>query len=166
MENCRVCTHLIAGTRRSAFSGRSGRRSMNTNRSRTRAVSCLLALGVVVITYGLFADPSRAWPNLLLDGFYVTTLGLSAMLFLATQRLTGARWSANLRRIPEAITAVLPITAVLMLLLYFGRETIFPWSRAGAFAQDPAIAGKARYLQTPWVFTRMVVDLMLWCGFA
>jgi hypothetical protein len=139
---------------------------MNTTRSRHAIAFGLVALGVVGIIYGLFTVPARIWPNLLLDSFYGTSLGVAAMFFLATQRLTGARWSASLRRIPEAITAVLPIMAVIMLLLYFGRETLFPWSRAGAFAQEPAIAGKVRYLQTPWVFARMAVVLLLWSAFA
>jgi hypothetical protein len=140
---------------------------MNTTRSRHAIAFCLVALAAVVIGYGLSAAPARVRPNLLLDSFYGTSLGVAAMFFLATQRLTGARWSASLRRIPEAITAVLPIMAVLMLLfLYFGRETLFPWSRAGAFAQEPAIAGKVRYLQTLWVFARMAVVLLLWSGFA
>jgi hypothetical protein len=139
---------------------------MNTTRSRHAIAFCLVALAVVVIIYGLAAVPGRAWPNLLLDGFYGTSLGVSAMFFLVTQRLTGARWSASLRRIPEAITAVLPIMSVLMLVLYFGREMLFPWSRAGAFVQEPAIAGKVSYLQTPWVFARMAVVLLLWSAFA
>src|SRR5690348_14589686 len=60
---------------------------------------CLIAVGAVVAVYGLYSDPDRTWPSLLLNGFYVTTLALSAIFFLATQRLTGARWSASLRRI-------------------------------------------------------------------
>jgi hypothetical protein len=139
---------------------------MNTTRSGTRIASCLVALGSLVAAYGVFAVPARAWPNLLLDSVYVTSLGVSALFFLAMQRLTGARWSASLRRIPEAFTLMLPVMAVLMPLLYFGRTTIFAWSRAGAFAQEPAIAGKVRYLQAPWVFARMLVVLLLWSGFA
>jgi hypothetical protein len=125
----------------------------------------LVALAVVATAYGLVADPGRVWPNLLLDTFYVVSLGIAAMFFIATQRVTGARWSASLRRIPEAFTMVLPLVAVLMLVLYFGRTTLFPWSRPGAFAHEPAIAGKAQYLQTPWVFGRMVAVLLLWSGF-
>lgn len=132
----------------------------------TRIAWCFLGLAIVVVAYGLLAAPDRVWPNLLLDGFYVTALGVSAMFFLATQRLAGSRWSASLRRIPEAFTPVLPIMAVLMLLLYFGRETLFPWSRPNAFADAPAIAGKAQYLQTPWVFGRMAFALALWSAFA
>ena len=127
---------------------------------------CLIAVGAVVAAYGLYSDPDRTWPSLLLNGFYVTTLALSAIFFLATQRLTGARWSASLRRIPEAFALALPVLALLMLVLYFGRQHLFPWARPGIFAHAPAIAGKVRYLQTPWVFARMAFALAAWISFA
>jgi len=75
----------------------------------------LVILGAGIAIYGLRSAPDRTWPNLLLGGFYVTSLALSAMFFFATQRLTGARWSANLRRIPEAYALGLPVFTVLML---------------------------------------------------
>jgi hypothetical protein len=126
----------------------------------------LIFLGAIVVVFGLYSAPDRTWPNLLLNGFYFTSLALSAMFFLATQRLTGARWSASLRRIPEAFMLALPVAAVLMLVLFFGREIIFPWARSGAFANAPAIAGKAQYLQIPWVFARLAVALLAWIAFA
>jgi hypothetical protein len=126
----------------------------------------LILVGASVVVFGLLSAPDRTWPNLLLNGFYLTSLALSAMFFLATQRLTGARWSASLRRIPEAFMLALPVAAVLMLVLFFGREIIYPWARAGAFANASAIAGKARYLQIPWVFARMGVALLSWIVFA
>ena len=60
----------------------------------------------------------RIWPNLLLDGFYPLSLGVAAMFFIATQRATSARWSAGLRRIPEAFMCALPVAALLMLPLF------------------------------------------------
>ena len=126
----------------------------------------LIAIGVLVAAYGLYSDPARTWPNLLLNGFYFTSLSLSALFFLATQRATNARWSASLRRIPEAFSLALPVAAVLMMLLYFGRQYLFPWTHPGIFANAPAIAGKVHYLQPPWVFTRMLFCLAIWIIFA
>ena len=134
---------------------------------RSRIVSsCLVILGAGIAIYGLRSAPDRTWPNLLLGGFYVTSLALSAMFFFATQRLTGARWSANLRRIPEAYALGLPVFTVLMLALYFGWQFIYPWSRPGVFAHAPSIAGKAHYLKPAWVFARMALALLSWSFFA
>lgn len=134
---------------------------------RNRIIPALLiVLGGIAATYGLYAAPGRTWPNLLLDGFYFASLAVSAVVFLATQRLTGARWSASLRRIPEAFMMTLPVAVVLMLALFFGRETLYPWIRPGAFTSAPATAGKAQYLQPSWVFGRTIVILLAWVAFA
>lgn len=126
----------------------------------------LLLVGIISAVYGVIFAPERAWPNLLLNGFYIASAGVSAMFFLAAQRATGARWSASLRRVPEAFLPILPLAAVLMLALFFGRHVLYSWSNPGAMAAEPAIAGKLRYLQPPWVFTRMVIVLVTWMVFA
>src|SRR5438874_6765733 len=135
-----------------------------SSRNQTVALA-LVAVGAVIAVYGVFVDPKRAWPSLLLNGFYFASLALSALFFISTQRLTGARWSASLRRIPEAFMAALPYGAVLLLVLYFGRHWIFPWSDPSIFAHEPlvngkVIAGRATYLQVPFVFERLVVCVL------
>lgn len=136
-----------------------------SSRSRTFPVF-LVALGAAVAIYGLLAAPERTWPNLLLDGFYLASLGVSAIFFLAVTRAAGARWSANLRRVPEAFTGVLPVAAVLLALVFFGRHTLFPWMRPDYFANAKPNAGNAHYLNPPWVFVRMAFTLAMWIIFA
>jgi hypothetical protein len=113
--------------------------------------------------------PERFWPNLLLDGFYAVSLCVSAMFFLATQRATSARWSAGLRRIPEAFFCSIPVVLLLLIPLVAldgARATLFAWSRPDAFAGAPAIAGKVQYLRAPFVFARMAFVAIVWILFA
>ena len=113
--------------------------------------------------------PDRFWPNWLLDGFYAVSLCVSAMFFLATQRATSARWSAGLRRVPEAFFCAIPIFVLLlvpMVALDGARTSLFAWSRPGAFAHAPAIAGKVQYLRAPFVFARMAFVAVVWILFA
>jgi hypothetical protein len=124
--------------------------------------AALVAAGVITAVHGLITAPARTWANLLLDGFYVGTLAVSAMFFLATQRLAGARWSAGLRRIPEAFATLMPVGAAAMLLVFVGRHALYPW--ADSHAHLPG--GRAIYLHGPFVLARMVVVVALWCGFA
>ena len=126
----------------------------------------LLVVGTIAAAYSLTAAPARAWPNLLLNSFYIASAGVAAMFFLATQRAAGARWSASLRRVPEAFLPILPVAGVLMLAVFFGRHVLYSWSNPGAFTFEPAIAGKLRYLQPSWVFTRMVIVVVAWMVFA
>jgi hypothetical protein len=135
--------------------------------SRHRLVpAALAAVGALAAIYAVRAAPERAWPNLLLDGFYVVSLSVSAIFFAASQRVTGARWSASLRRVPEAIMGGMPVAAVLILIVLFGRQRLFPWTRPGVFDHEPAIAGKVKYLATSFVYARMVAALGLWVLFA
>lgn len=135
-----------------------------SRRSRTVAIAITM-IGLGAVVYGLRTAPERAWAHLLLDGFYVASLGVAGLFFLVSQRVTGARWSAGLRRIPESIMLLLPIASMLMLALFFGANRIFPWMQAGFFAHAPAIAGKVTYLRPSGVFARTIISLALWTGF-
>lgn len=109
----------------------------------------------------------RVWTSLLVDGFYLTSLAVSAIFFAATQRLTGARWSVGLRRIPEAWALTLPVGAAMLLgAAVFGREALYPWARPGAFSGEPDFAGKIVYLRPAFVLARMAIVLAIWMGFA
>jgi hypothetical protein len=121
-----------------------------------------VAASTAIAIRGFRSDPQRTWANLLLDAFYLLSLGVSALLFLATQRLAGSRWSLGLRGIPEALASILPVAALFLVPLYFGREWIFPWSRPGAFEGAPALAGKAVYLRVPFAFARMAIAVSSW----
>jgi len=135
--------------------------------TRYRVVMLVLVIaGAGAALLGLRSDPERIWPNLLLNGFYVTSLALSAMFFLATQRAAGARWSASLRRIPEAFMLALPIASCLMLTVFLGRDILYTWGRPDGLADETGFAGKVQYLQPPLVFARAVIALSLWTAFA
>src|SRR5215469_14715966 len=135
--------------------------------TRYRVVMLVLVIaGAGAALLGLRSDPERIWPNLLLNGFYVTSLALSAMFFLATQRAAGARWSASLRRIPEAFMLALPIASFLMLTVFLGRDILYTWGRPDGLADETGFAGKVQYLQPPLVFARAVIALSLWTAFA
>ncbi len=135
---------------------------------RVRALALvLIVLGAATAIVGVILAPERTWPNLLVDFSYLATVGVSALFFMAAQSLTGARWSASLRRVPEAFTAILPVGALLVIIaVFFGRSVLYPWSHPGGLAHEPAFAGKNQYLQPSWVFIRMIIVLASWLIFA
>jgi len=131
--------------------------------SRKQAIAAVVLVnGAIAAVWGLVALPERTWPNLLLDSFYMTSLAVSALFFIASQRSAGARWSANLRRIPEAFMAAMPVASLLLASLFLGRRHLFPWAQPGVFAHAPRIAGKVQYLEPNWVLARIVLALVLW----
>jgi hypothetical protein len=140
--------------------------SFKASPANQRIATVLLVNGAVAAVWGLGALPERTWPSLLLNSFYMTSLSVSAILLIATQRAAGARWSANLRRIPEAFMLALPVASLLLISLFSGRQHLFPWARQGAFDHAPRIAGWVQYLDAPWIFVRIVLALALWNLFA
>jgi Ni/Fe-hydrogenase subunit HybB-like protein len=123
---------------------------------RNAACGVVLA-GAAAAAIGVAGDPQRTWPELLLNSFYIVGASLGGMVFIAIHYLSGAAWSASIRRIPEAMMAAVPVSAVLMLSLFFGREWIYPARDSGAHA---------RYLGTPFFFGRMALFVVLWTIFA
>ena len=107
----------------------------------------------------------RIWADLLVNGFYFLSLALAGLVFLAIQYLAGAGWWSAIRRVPEALMTVIPLAAVPMLALYFGRGTLYPWTHP-ELLHDPVVAGKSAYLNTPFFFARMLLFLAVWSGFA
>jgi hypothetical protein len=130
---------------------------------RGQALAFGLALaGMTASLIALGRDPARAWSHLLLDTFYLLSMSLAALLFVAIQFLTAARWSACLRRIPEALMAALPAAAVLMLSLTLTRGAIGPSLHRDALV-SPA---KALYLSTPFMTARALLMLGAWVWLA
>jgi hypothetical protein len=123
-----------------------------------RNAACgIVFVGAAAAAIGLAGDPLRTWPQLLLNSFYIVSVALGGMVFIALHYLSGAAWSAGIRRVPEAMMAAVPMSAVLMLSLFFGRDWIYPGRYSGAHAL---------YLGTPFFFGRMALFVILWTIFA
>jgi hypothetical protein len=129
--------------------------------ARTRYVAWgLVIAGAMAAAFGLAGDPQRTWPDLLLNGYYMIALALAGVVFISLQYLCGAAWSANIRRIPEAMMAVLPVAGLLMMSVFFGRQWLYAASHARA-----ATSSKALYLATPFFFGRMALFVAVWAAF-
>ena len=137
-------------------------------RAKLRLPIALAAAGAVALVVGLLVTPERTWLNLLVDGFYVLSLGVSALFFITTQRLSSAKWSASIRRVPEALMMVMPAACVLMLVLFIGFRSIYPWMSPGALDHEPLPfkPGRELWLTPAFVYARMVAVLALWTFFA
>jgi hypothetical protein len=138
--------------------------------SMLRVPIVLCAIGVIALAAGLATDSDRAWLNLLVDGFYVLSLGVLATFFIGAQRLAHSKWWSPIRRIPEAFSMLLPVGAVLMIVLAFGFRTLYPWTDAHSpdmAAENEIIrAGRFTYLAPPFVYARMIIITGVWIGFA
>lgn len=92
-------------------------------------VSGVLALlGALVFIVGAVLGQSRVWQALHFNWLFFASISQAAVVFVAVQRITTARWSRSIVRMLEGFVAFLPVAFVLLLLIFLGTGHIFPWA--------------------------------------
>jgi len=127
----------------------------------------LLVVGAVlaVAGLGLFAmlamgdDPARAWRMFLVNFVFFTGFATGAVIFAATLKVTKSRWGGSIIRFAEASVAFLPVALVLFLVLWLGRNHLFPW------IEHPTPA-RGNWLTVGFVFWRDLLSLVVLIGVA
>lgn len=125
----------------------------------------IAAIGGAIFIAGLFFAPERIWPNVLLANYYLLSLGLAGIFFVALQYVSNAGWSAAIRRVPEAMSSVLPISGVIALLTIFGIHSVYEWSHESAITHDHLLQAKSGWLNIPFFIVRSVIYFILWSSF-
>jgi hypothetical protein len=67
------------------------------------------------------------WANFLLVSFLLVCIGLAGTVFIALTNVIGAAWSVAFRRVPEAMTAVLPLGAAGLFISFLFHASLYPW---------------------------------------
>ena len=91
------------------------------------AMGALLLAGLAGFMLGLGSAPQRAWQAYLVNFLFFTGLAAAGVLFGAVMQLAKGHWGKPLHRIAQGFGFFLPVSYVLFLALYFGRDQIFPW---------------------------------------
>ena len=122
----------------------------------------MLGIGVTGFAAGLYTNDPRLWPSFLLNAFFFLTLALGAAVFVSINHVANAGWGTAIRRVPEAMMSYLPLGALAMLALFFGRDTLYEGLRSFFGYNGKPMVFKNAYLSTPFFFSRMAVFLGLW----
>lgn len=125
----------------------------------------LAAFGAVAAIAGFFLAPQRIWPGLLLASYALVCLGLAGLFFVALQYVTGASWSVAIRRVPEAMSAALPVGAIGMLLVLLARPSLYPWRGGHLGPAEGYLGFKQVWLSEPFFLARALFYLVLWLVF-
>ena len=93
---------------------------------RTWVAVCLalVAIGVIAFLGGLLRDPATAWRAFHVNFLYFTTLSLGGLMLSCALVIIGAHWAGPLRHVAEGLAAWVPVGFLLLLVQFFGRETI------------------------------------------
>lgn len=135
-------------------------------RSVPRLGAILVAVGGLTLVCGLFVVPARTWANLLLISYYLLGLGLGGIVLVALQYVTGAGWGVALRRLPEALAALIPVASVGVLVVLLAYPAMYPWTEPAPEDADPGAAFRHLWLNRPFFILRALAYVVLWTLFA
>lgn len=125
------------------------------------ATLTLAAIGALVFLIGAFTESGRdrVWQAFHVNWLFFTTISQAAVIFVAVQRITTARWSRPIVRFLEGYVAFLPIAFVLLIVDFLGAKHIYPW--LGETLTQPE---KRFYLQPKFLVTRdlVMLGIMVW----
>ena len=121
----------------------------------------------------------RIFTTLWMNNIFFTGLGIIGLLFIAIQYAAQAGWSAGIKRVPLAMAHWIPISGVLMLLLWFVvKHDIFHWTHAGLYDKssseyDKILDAKSGFFFWPmaagsfpiFFILRMLIFFGLWYMF-
>jgi len=120
--------------------------------------AALFAVGMIVFLIGTFSDhPERAWQAYLVNFLLWSGIAQGAVLFSAVMHITKARWTGTLSGLSMAFAGFFPLSFILFLVLFVGKNYVFPWLH-----ED--LHGKEIWLNLPFLFTRDAIGLLILYG--
>lgn len=127
---------------------------------------CFL-LGIFVYGFGDEHDKVRFWGNLLYNSVFMLLVVNSTMFFISACTLAMGGWFVAFRRIPEAISSLVPVMGVLTLVILFlvvftHQHHIYHWLDVEAVEQDEVLKGKSGFLNGGFYVGFSVITLLLW----
>ena len=128
----------------------------------------LLAVGVLSGVFSAAAgDADRLWANWLLVSFFMLTLAVGGLFFVAVHYASGATWGVAIRRVPEALAGLIPLGGVLLVVALIAHPELYPWTH-GEFGHgsDVTLAFKRAWLDRPFFLARAAAFLIVWTLFA
>ena len=116
-----------------------------------------VAIGLIGFIVGLIGNRSYlAWQALLVNTIFFGGIALGGLAFSVIFTVTNAKWGRPIKRLAEAMSAFIPISALLLCLLFFGADHLFEW-----MDHDKVIHAKAGWLNFPFFIIRNVVFMGL-----
>jgi Ni/Fe-hydrogenase subunit HybB-like protein len=117
----------------------------------------LVLVGLVTFVVQLGGKhPERAWQAYHINFLLWSAIAQGGLLFSIVMHLTRARWSQPMQSLAESFAAFFPLSFVLFVVLFLGKEYLFPWLH---FEH-----GKEVWLNIPFLFSRDLIGLLILYG--
>jgi hypothetical protein len=122
------------------------------------------------VTSGSSADPreqARFWASLLQNSVFFLLVVNASMFFICITTLAWGGWQMSFRRVPEAISAVIPVVgvicaAILLAIVFGDNHTIYHWTDAEHVKHDEILSHKKGFLNKTFFTVVTVLTVLLW----
>ena len=140
----------------------------------------LIIAGVLAVLYGFIMfypfehgahganlNSTRFWAVLLQNSVYWLLTVNAAMFFICVTTMAMGGWQVAMRRVPEAISSVVPILGlitfvILMAIVWGGRTDIYQWLDKDVVANDKILSGKSGFLNPMFFTIWSAISVLLW----
>ena len=130
----------------------------------------LVALIIGLVTKGFSADEheqAHFWGTLMYNTIFWTMVCNASMFFICVTTLAMGGWQQSFRRIPEAISTLVPIFGaitfvVLVYVVLSDKHHIYHWLDEEAVSIDPILKGKAGFLNPIFFIIWTTLTIGLW----
>jgi hypothetical protein len=135
----------------------------------------LLGVGGLVLLLGIFFlalskdehDQTRFWAVLLQNSTFFLLVVNASMFFICVTTMAMGGWQMAFRRVPEAISTLVPVFSVLALIVFIGiifghQHHIYHWIDKEHVEQDPILKGKSGLLNPTFFFIWTLITLSAW----
>jgi hypothetical protein len=135
----------------------------------------LLGAGVLVLILGFVFlglskdehNQTRFWAVLLQNSTFFLLICNASMFFICITTLALGGWQVAFRRVPEAISTLVPVFSVMALLVFLGivlgkQYHIYHWLDKEHVDQDRILKGKSAFLNPVFFFTWTIITLLVW----
>jgi hypothetical protein len=135
----------------------------------------LLGAGVLALVLGFIFlamskdehSQTRFWAVLLQNSLFFLLVVNASMFFICATTLAMGGWQVAFRRVPEAISSLVPVFSVLAFLVFCGiifghKHHIYHWLDKEHVEHDPILKGKSGFLNPVFFFVWTIITLVLW----
>lgn len=134
----------------------------------------LIGLGILALIVGYFTkgrgtDEEQAVfiGTIMYNTIFWTLITNASMFFICITTLAMGGWQQSFRRIPEAISTLVPVfggitVVVLLFVVLSGNHHIYPWLDKETVAKDPILTGKAGFLNVKFFIIWTLLAIGLW----
>ncbi len=135
----------------------------------------LLAAGALALVAGIFFlafskdehNQTRFWAVLLQNSTFFLLITNASMFFICVTTMAMGGWQMAFRRVPEAISTLVPVFAVLALIVFLGiifghQHHIYHWLDKEHVAHDEVLKGKSGFLNPAFFLGWTIITLGVW----